>query len=204
VGARGAISIAIAAIAVVGGVLGAGLPRIAADPVHDARACRDSGDASKGPRVDATRATILCLLNQERARHELPPLRQNAILEAASQRHSEDMARRHFFAHRTPDGMSPEERMRAAGYSVCDCYVGENLYWGAGPNAPPVKAVEGWMDSPGHRSNILSPEFTDVGIGVVYDAPFWVGKRRAAITRRTSADRSSRPLGARAQRETRA
>jgi uncharacterized protein YkwD len=75
------------------------------------------------------------------------------------------MARRHFFAHETPDGMSPEDRVSAAGYSVCECYVGENLYWGAGSKSPPV----------------LRPEFTEVGIGVVYDAPFWVGKRQAAI-----------------------
>jgi uncharacterized protein YkwD len=46
----------------------------------------------------------------------LPPLRRNAILEAASQRHSADMARRHFFAHDTPDGMSAGERMSAEGY----------------------------------------------------------------------------------------
>ena len=89
--------------------------------------------------------------------------------------------RRHFFAHETPDGVSPGERMRAAGYATCECYVGENLYWGAGRNAPPAEALEGWMDSPGHRENVLSPEFTEVGIGIVYDAPFWVGTRQAAI-----------------------
>ena len=47
--------------------------------------------------------------------------------------------------------------------------------------ATPVKAMKGWMHSPGHRNNVLRPEFTEVGVGVVYDAPFWVGDRRAAI-----------------------
>jgi hypothetical protein len=179
--ARRAICVAVAAIAVLGAVCGAVLPRLGEAPAQGARSCGDAGGLGHGPRIVATRATILCLLNGVRAEHDLPPLRENAILEAASQRHSEDMVRRHFFAHETPDGLSPGERMRDAGYSACECYVGENLYWGAGPNAPPAKALEGWMGSPGHRANILSPEFTEVGVGVVYDAPFWVGRRRAAI-----------------------
>lgn len=178
-GARGAIRIAVAAIVLLGVALGVVVPRLDAEPVRKASACGDA--TSLGSRVDATRATILCLLNEERARHGLRPLRQNAILEAASQRHSEDMVRRHYFEHETPDGRSPGERMRSAGYSVCECYVGENLYWGAGRNAPPAEAVDGWMNSPGHRANVLSPDFTEVGIGIVYDAPFWVGKRQAAI-----------------------
>jgi uncharacterized protein YkwD len=178
VGAR-AIRIAVVASAVLGLAVAVVVPRLDAEPARTASACGDA--TALGTRVDATRATILCLLNEERAKHGLRPLRENAILEAASQRHSEDMARRHYFEHETPDGRSPGERMRAAGYSVCECYVGENLYWGAGRNAPPVEAIEGWMNSPGHRANVLSPEFTEVGIGIVYDAPFWVGKRRAAI-----------------------
>ena len=138
-GARGAISVAVAAIAVLGAVA---VPRISAHRAQDAEGCPHSG----GTDVAVTRATILCLLNRERAKHGLPALRRNAILEAASQRHSEDMARRHFFAH-----------------------------------APPVEAMEGWMHSPGHRENVLRTKFTEVGVGVVYDSPFWVGGRRAAI-----------------------
>jgi len=59
------------------------------------------------PRIERTRAAILCRLNEVRARYDLPVLERNAILEAASQRHSEDTARRHFFAHETPDGRNP-------------------------------------------------------------------------------------------------
>jgi uncharacterized protein YkwD len=179
VGVRAATIIAVAATAALAGAYAFLLPRLDGGSAQAATSCRDAAPA--GARIERTRATILCLLNEERARHGLQPLKRNAILEAASQRHSEDMARRHFFAHKTPDGMSPDERINAAGYSVCECFVGENLYWGAGPNAPPAKAMQGWMDSPGHRANVLRPEFTEVGIGVVYDAPFWVGKRKAAI-----------------------
>jgi uncharacterized protein YkwD len=179
-GLRVAIGLAVAATAVFGAAYGVVLPRLDGASAQGAKGCGGSVLGSEA-RIERTRATILCLLNEERARHDLPPLKQNAILEGASQRHSEDMVRRHFFAHETPDGVSPGERMDAAGYSVCECYVGENLYWGAGPNAPPAEALEGWMGSPGHRANILSREFTEVGIGVVYDAPFWVGKRRAAV-----------------------
>jgi uncharacterized protein YkwD len=179
VGLRGAIALAIAATVALGAAYALVLPRGDRASAGEARSCRDV--AAADARIERTRATILCLLNEERARHGLQPLERDAILEAASQRHSEDMARRHFFAHRTPDGMTPSERISAAGYPVCDCYVGENLYWGAGRNAPPARAMEGWMRSPGHRENVLSPEFTEVGVGVVYDAPYWVGKREAAI-----------------------
>lgn len=175
---RGAILIAVAVTAVVGAIA---VPRLSAHRVQDADGCAHSGAAPGSTDREVTRSTILCLLNEERARHGLEPLRRNAILEAASQRHSEDMARRHFFAHDTPDGMNPRERVTAAGYTTCDCFVGENLYWGAGIHAPPVKAMRGWMRSPGHRRNVLRPEFTEVGVGVVYDAPFWVGGRGAAI-----------------------
>ena len=92
-----------------------GLPwgnRASATP---AQGCPAAAPAAE--RAERTRATILCLLNEERARHGLQPLERNAVLEAASQRHSEDMARRHFFAHTTPDGMNPRERIYAAGYS---------------------------------------------------------------------------------------
>ena len=69
------------------------------------------------PRISAHRV-------QDAEKHGLPALRQNAVLEAASQRHSEDMARRHFFAHETPDGMGPGERMSAAGYDYTTDFGG--------------------------------------------------------------------------------
>jgi uncharacterized protein YkwD len=61
--------------------------------------------------------------------------------------------------------------MAAAGYPVTSTSTGENLAWGTHANATPVRIVDGWMNSAGHRENILRPQFTEVGVGVAYDAP---------------------------------
>lgn len=81
------------------------------------------------------------------------------------------MATRKFFAHDTPDGVDPGARMEGAGYPVSSTTTGENLAWGAKAESAPVRIVEDWMHSPGHRANILRPEFTEVGVGVAYQAP---------------------------------
>ena len=81
------------------------------------------------------------------------------------------MGVRKFFAHKTPDGVDPGRRMEAVGYPVSSTATGENLAWGTGAEATPVRIVKGWMNSPGHRENILRPEFRQVGVGVAYEAP---------------------------------
>jgi uncharacterized protein YkwD len=177
VGLRGAIGIVLAAAAV---LLGLFLPRIEAALVRDADGCPHSGAVPHPDDIERTRAAILCLLNQERTKHGLPPLRHNAMLEDASQVHSDDMARRNFFAHETPEGGTPSQRMTAAGYPPGGVSVGENIYWGEEAMATPVEAVDGWMHSPGHRENILRPQFAEVGVGVAYDAPI-VSHDRSAI-----------------------
>jgi uncharacterized protein YkwD len=81
------------------------------------------------------------------------------------------MALRNFFAHETPDGVDPGARMATVGYPVRATTTGENLAWGSGPEATPVRIVQSGMKSPGHRANILRPEFTEVGVGVAHEAP---------------------------------
>jgi uncharacterized protein YkwD len=61
--------------------------------------------------------------------------------------------------------------MAAVGYPVITITTGENLAWGSRAEATPVRVVEGWMESPGHRANILRPQFTEVGVGVAHEAP---------------------------------
>jgi uncharacterized protein YkwD len=187
VGSRGSISIGLAAVALLVGLF---IPRIEAALVQDADGCPHSGAVPRPDDIELTRAAILCLLTQERAKHGLPPLRHNAILEDASQRHSEDMAARDFFAHDTPEGLTPAQRMTAAGYPPGGVSVGENLYWGEQALATPVEAVDGWMHSPGHRENILRPQFAEVGVGVAYEAPIPSHGRSAVYT----TDFGGRPL----------
>ena len=113
----------------------------------------------------------MCLLNRERAKHDLPPLRRRAQLDLASRRHSEDMIARKFFEHDTPEGVDPQQRMLAAGYPSNNAFTGENIAWATGPRSSPAEIVDLWMHSPPHRENILRREFTEIGVGLAPGAP---------------------------------
>jgi uncharacterized protein YkwD len=134
---------------------------------YDGAGCgsvRDIGSDIAGP---AGKAMTLCLLNFERRRAGLPGLVENPLLDRASELHSADMVRRRFFEHVNPDGVSPENRIAAAGYAPSPGgATGENIAWGEGGRASPASIVDLWMHSPGHRANILRPVFREVGIGV--------------------------------------
>ena len=135
----------------------------------DAHGCPHSGDL---PDPDSQRElsdAVLCLLNAERAARGLPPLARDARLDDAAQAHAEDMGRRRFYAHENPSGLSPHQRMRGAGYDGSS--TGENIHWGVGAYATPARIMRDWMESPGHRANILRPSFTRVGIGVGSSPP---------------------------------
>jgi hypothetical protein len=85
-------------------------------------------------------------------------------LQQAAFNHARDMATRNYFSHFTPEGWSPDIRVQGLGYNGS---VGENIYCGSGN---PGDAVGAWMNSDGHRGNILNPGFTKVGIAHYYDA----------------------------------
>jgi uncharacterized protein YkwD len=127
------------------------------------------------------RATV-CVLNEQRARHGLRPLGLNGRLSQAAHRHAADMARRNYFAHDTPGGGSFVDRIRRAGYltGARRWTVGENLAWGSHGRSAPRVIADMWMNSPGHRANILSPAFREIGVGVVADAPVAGGGSPAA------------------------
>jgi uncharacterized protein YkwD/uncharacterized membrane protein required for colicin V production len=114
----------------------------------------------ENPAIDeAAEENMLRLLNQERARNRLQPLVRDPAIDAVARAHSVDMLRRGYFAHETPDGRTPFDRMRSG--TVQFTAAGENLAL-----APTVAlAHQGLMDSPGHRANILHPTFRRVGIG---------------------------------------
>jgi uncharacterized protein YkwD len=118
-----------------------------------------------------TRELTLCLLNQERARRGVAPLRYNARLEAAAQAHSDDMVARRFFEHHTPEGLEPYARMAAAGYPATNAFTGENIAWGEGAESAPAEIVDTWMHSPPHRRAILHPQYSEVGVGVAFGGP---------------------------------
>jgi uncharacterized protein YkwD len=102
---------------------------------------------------------VLALVNRERQKGGLPPLAGDPALSAIAQNHAEDMARRGYFEHESPEGMDPFDRLRAAGISYRR--AGENI---ACRTEGARSVVRLWMGSPGHRKNILG-DFTRAGIG---------------------------------------
>ncbi|WP_328935530.1 MULTISPECIES: CAP domain-containing protein [unclassified Streptomyces] len=108
----------------------------------------------------ATAAEVVELTNAERARAGLRALAVDPLLAAAAQAHSTDMVARAFYSHTSPDGSQPWDRAAAAGSRRRT--IGENIACG---QRSPAEVVEGWMNSPGHRANILKPDFTHIGIG---------------------------------------
>lgn len=106
--------------------------------------------------ADAVRA----LTNAERAAAGLPPLALDPHLTMAAQRHSADMVARDFYSHTAPEGSRPWDRAAAAGCRHRG--IGENIACG---QRTPSEVVRGWMNSPGHRANILKPEFSHIGVG---------------------------------------
>jgi uncharacterized protein YkwD len=115
----------------------------------------------------------LCLLNQQRAAHGVGPLAENATLTTASAGYSQRMVAQGFFDHQSPDGGTLVDRLTGAGYlGEEDAWVvGENLGWGQGALATARSMVTAWMGSAGHRENLLSRDYTEVGLGLALGTP---------------------------------
>jgi uncharacterized protein YkwD/uncharacterized membrane protein required for colicin V production len=128
-------------------------------PQHDERVTLKFTNADS--RIDEeSEARILRLLNEERVQAGIKPLTVDPMLTKAARDHSRDMLAKGYFAHASEDGRTPADRVKAAGVKYL--VVGENLAL-----APTVElAHHGLMESPGHRANILSPQYGRVGIGV--------------------------------------
>lgn len=109
---------------------------------------------------------IFDMTNAFRAKNGLPALEWNDPAAEAARAHSADMAERGYFDHVTPDGRSPGDRLKAAGLDGYAAYA-ENI--AAGQDSA-FTAFNGWINSPGHRANILGEGLETLGVGVVYDA----------------------------------
>ena len=142
-------------------------------PTTAAAAACDGADAGAGAAPGTLRKATLCLINKRRRAHGLRRLRGQQDLREAAQRYAEDMVARGFFGHVAPGGADLEDRLVASGFirPAESWFVGENLAWGAGDLAAPRAIVRMWMNSPGHRANILQSRFRRVGIGVAPGAP---------------------------------
>lgn len=137
-----------------------------ADPGDD-----DALRIGPAPGLDAAAAgpsfeeQVLELVNQERAFYQLPPLKLQNQLAQAAEGHSAAMASRNFFAHCDLDTQSsPGQRIAATGYSPVT--LAENI---AAGQTSPASVMNAWMNSSGHRANILSSSAWELGVGYVYD-----------------------------------
>lgn len=117
------------------------------------------------PTESDTRSTsviqeVVNLVNQERRKAGKSPLRIHSRLNASAQAHSNDMARNNFMSHTGSDGSSPFDRMKRYGYNYRT--AAENI---AAGQSSPQDVMRSWMNSPGHRKNIINGNFRDIGIG---------------------------------------
>lgn len=119
------------------------------------------GDAS--PFADLE-ASLLAEVNAVRARHHLIPLHRSPELDAVARSHSDDMARRGYLSHQSPEGTNPVDRIFAGGIAGFTL-AAENLGM-TNRSDPNRQIVEGWLRSPDHRRNLLSPPFNTTGIGI--------------------------------------
>jgi len=135
--------------------------------------CENAELAPTGDNDGAIRSAILCLHNQIRSDRRLPLLRENALLRRAAVAHSSDMVSRGFFEHTTPSGVTMVDRIMATRYASprVGWALGENLAWGTGGLATPRAVMTAWMESPGHRANVVKRAYREVGIGVVSGVP---------------------------------
>jgi secreted trypsin-like serine protease len=107
---------------------------------------------------------VVVLVNVERAEEGCNPVTMHPQLNQAALAHSEDMALNDFFSHTGSDGSSVTDRMEAAGY-VNWLTAGENI---AAGQTTPEEVMTSWMNSPGHRANILNCDFEDIGVGYYF------------------------------------
>ncbi|MET9570024.1 CAP domain-containing protein [Streptomyces virginiae] len=123
---------------------------------------------SPAPAASGSVAAVLALVNQERAAAGCQAVTLNAKLTKAAQDHSADMAANSNMSHTGSDGSDPGARITRAGYAWST--YGENVAYGY---STPEKVMEGWMNSPGHRENILNCSFKEIGIGLAQPNHYW-------------------------------
>lgn len=119
-------------------------------------------------RLNAAENRLVELHNEARTQRGLEPLCVNPTLTQAARAHSQDMIDKDYFAHTSPSGETLGGRLKRFGYTPEGYHfwkVGGNIAWHSGPEPKPEKMVEGWMNSPPHRHNILDEDFRQIGIG---------------------------------------
>jgi uncharacterized protein YkwD len=148
--------------------------RAAAIAAALAAPCENTGLTPEPGNIGLVRAAVLCLVNRERAQNGESPLRLSPQLQQAAEGHSHELVSADYFAHVSPSGETPVDRIREAGYipgPTVGYVIGENLAWGTYGLASPAAIVAAWIASPGHLANILEGQYSETGIGVTPNVP---------------------------------
>lgn len=131
-----------------------------------------AGQASK-TQASLQAQEIIKLTNTERSNNGKKTLTENAKLSLAAHRKIQDMINLQYFEHKSPTGKGPADIIEATGYAYV--IVGENL--AEGDFADNQDLVQGWMNSPGHRANILNDKYTEIGVaaeqGILHGQKVW-------------------------------
>lgn len=121
--------------------------------------------------IKAWETEVVRLTNVQRSKAGLPALTQNWELSRVARYKSQDMINKNYFSHQSPTYGSPFNMMETFGIRFSA--AGENIAYG---QRTPAEVVNAWMNSPGHRANILSPSYTQIGVGLAKKSngtPYW-------------------------------
>ncbi|MGE8204223.1 CAP domain-containing protein [Heyndrickxia sp. NPDC080065] len=127
-----------------------------------------TNNQQSGYTLNAFEKQVVDLTNKERAKNGLPALSIDTELSKVARIKSNDMATNKYFDHNSPTYGSPFDMMKKFGISYRS--AGENIAMG---QRSPEEVVNGWMNSPGHRANILNKSYTNIGVGYVANGNYW-------------------------------
>ncbi|MGG6240077.1 CAP domain-containing protein [Nodosilinea sp. AN01ver1] len=123
-----------------------------------------AAEAAQSAAAAEMETLVYARINEIRQEEGLNPLQPNGPLAQVARQYSQRMAAENFFGHISPAGDGPAQRVSEANFLYA--MVGENLFTSTNAPDPAPLAVQGWMESPGHRENILRSGFTETGVGV--------------------------------------
>ena len=118
--------------------------------------------------LSAFEQQVVDLTNNERQKAGLQPLKADSELSSVARKKSEDMLAKNYFSHTSPTYGSPFDMMKKFGITYRT--AGENIAKG---QRTPAEVVKAWMESPGHRANILNKDYTHIGVGYVENGNIW-------------------------------
>lgn len=137
----------------------------AEQPTADKQEQQDQGQSQA---LNEYEQQVVDLTNKEREKQGLSPLKVDNELAKVAREKSNDMSKNNYFSHNSPNYGSPFDMMKSFGISYKS--AGENIARG---QQTPEEVVNGWMNSEGHRANILNSDFTHIGVGYVENGNYW-------------------------------